>query len=107
MLENNKIKKFVELIKGEEVTKIVRVHKDMVTYKVPKDKRKNVKENLHTLCVEALSRMSKEHQVFISINDNKVSIKVESKEVAGEYMNAKFSAEDWITNIILLSLAKM
>ena len=59
MLENNKIKKFVELIKGEEVTKIVRIHNDIVSYKIPKDKRKVVKENLHSLCVEALTWLSK------------------------------------------------
>jgi predicted RND superfamily exporter protein len=107
MLDNNKIKKFVELIKGEEVTKVVRIHKDVVTYKVPKDKRKNIKENLHSLCVEALTRMSKDNQIFISINDAKVNVKLEDKNVEDEFINAKFSAEDWITNIILLSLAKL
>ena len=107
MLENNKIKKFVELIKGEEVTKIVRIHNDIVSYKIPKDKRKVVKENLHSLCVEALSRMSKEHQVFININDGKVNVKLEDKNVEGDYINAKFSVEDWIVNIILMSLAKL
>ena len=107
MLENNKIKKFVELIKGEEVTKIIRIHKDMVTYKVPKDKRKNVKENLHSLCVEALSRLSENNQIIININDSKVILRCIDKENESEYIQAKFSAEDWITNIILLSLAKL
>lgn len=97
--ENADIARFIEIVNDVKVELIKDIKKEVVTYKVV-GQRKNVKENLHTLAVKALSLLSKEHKLYVRIENSICSIKVNKFK-----MDAPI--KDWTNTIMFITILKL
>ena len=94
------IARFIEVVTEDKGVEIQNIKKEVVSYIHTADKRKHTKVNLHTLAVNALAILSKEHNITVKIF-NGVSI----------FKIGKFKLEtpikDWTNSIMFITLLKM
>lgn len=94
------IARFIEVVTEDKGLEIQNIKKEVVSYIHTADKRKHTKVNLHTLAVDALVILSKEHNITVKIF-NGVSI----------FKIGKFKLEtpikDWTNSIMFITLLKM
>ena len=94
------IARFIEVVTEDKGVEIQNIKKEVVSYIHTADKRKHTKVNLHTLAVDALVILSKEHNITVKIF-NGVSI----------FKIGKFKLEtpikDWTNSIMFITLLKM
>lgn len=94
------IARFIEVVIEDKGVDIQNIKKEVVSYIHNGDKRKHTKVNLHTLAVDALAKLSKEHNITVKIF-NGVSI----------FKIGKFKLEtpikDWTNSIMFITLLKL
>ena len=94
------IARFIEVVTEDKGVEIQNIKKEVVSYIHTADKRKHTEVNLHTLAVDALAILSKEHNITVKIF-NGVSI----------FKIGKFKLEtpikDWTNSIMFITLLKM
>ena len=94
------IARFIEVVTEDKGVEIQNIKKEVVSYIHTADKRKHTKVNLHTLAVDTLAILSKEHNITVKIF-NGVSI----------FKIGKFKLEtpikDWTNSIMFITLLKM
>ena len=94
------IARFIEVITEDKGVEIQNIKKEVVSYIHTADKRKHTKVNLHTLAVDALAILSKEHNITVKIFNGLSIFKI-----------GKFKLEtpikDWTNSIMFITLLKM
>ena len=98
--EKQDLERFISLVTGEEGVTICSVKKDNVIYRCNKDRRKNIKRNLHSLTVEALAKLSKSMHVTIRIAGGSFIFKLNKFK-----MEANIS--EWNNAIVFITLLKL
>ena len=98
--EKQDLERFIGLVTGEEGVTICSNKKDIVIYRCNKDRRKNVKRNLHSLTVEALAKLSKNMHVTIRISGGTCIFKLNKFKMES-------SISEWNNAIIFITLLKL
>ena len=98
--EKQDLERFIGLVTGEEGVTVCSIKKDTVIYRCNKDRRKNIKRNLHSLAVEALTKLSKSMHITIRIAGSSCIFKLNKFK-----MEANIS--EWNNAIIFITLLKL
>lgn len=98
--EKQDLERFIGLVTGEEGVTVCSIKKDTVIYRCNKDRRKNIKRNLHSLAVEALTKLSKSRHITIRIAGSSCIFKLNKFK-----MEANIS--EWNNAIIFITLLKL
>lgn len=98
--EKQDLERFISLVTDEEGVTVSSIKKDIVIYRCDKDRRKNIKRNLHSLTVEALAKLSKNMRVNIRISGGTCFFKLNKFK-----MEANIS--EWNNAIIFITLLKL
>lgn len=98
--ENNDLAKFIELVTRENNVVVKSIKKNVVIYRNGNDKRKNIKVNLHTLCVEALANISLKNNVIVKVNKGLCVFKINKFKIESDI-------KDWCNTIIFIALLKL
>lgn len=98
-IEDTNLKIVLELITKEEVI-IKSIKKDLVTFRVVSNKRKNIKMSIHTIVAELLVLITNKSKVYIKIFKGSCIIKIGK-------LTLEFDNKEWVNGIMFLSLLKM
>lgn len=98
--EKQDLERFIGLVTGEEGVTVCSIKKDTIIYRCNKDRRKNIKRNLHSLTVEALAKLSKSMHVTIRIADGSCIFKLNKFKMEA-------SISEWNNAIIFITLLKL
>lgn len=94
------IARFIEVVTEDKGVEVQHIKKEVVSYIHSGNRKKHTKVNLHTLAVDALAMLSKEHNITVKIF-NGVSI----------FKIGKFKLEtpikEWANSIMFITILKM
>lgn len=98
--EKQDLERFISLVTGDAGVTVSSIKKDTVIYRCNKDRRKNIKRNLHSLAVEALAELSKSMRVTIRISGGTCIFKLNKFKMEA-------SISEWNNAIIFITLLKL
>lgn len=98
--EKQDLERFIGLVTDDEGVTVCSIKKDIVIYRCDKDRRKNIKRNLHSLAVEALVKLSKSMRVTIRISGSTCIFKLNKFKMES-------SISEWNSAIIFITLLKL
>lgn len=103
--ELSKVNEFISLLKGYKNVDVIKIEKDVVVYKDPTvNRKKHIRENLHSLTMEALSLISLKNTVTINIDNDQVILKINELKSNINTLDSTFNIKIWIPSLIEASL---